>query len=199
MSTLIASQPEAGISNPSIPVTLTRVPEESEPIVEPKQEFPKIPELIPQPPVYGIPTTEQMKKPAGLPQAPADGWFKAIQPGFKGPDVRMHGADQSEVPIVRVEPVYPQRALDRGIEGWVEVEFTVTEVGRISEPTILRSHPSGIFNRAALRAIERWKYEPKVVGGQPVARPGMRNRFRFKLNEAGPRSNRSMGRLEINL
>jgi protein TonB len=99
-----------------------------------------------------------------------------------GPIIRVPGADQGEIPIVRVEPIYPQRAVQRGIEGWVEVEFTVTEVGSISEPTILRSHPSGIFDRAALRAIERWKYEPKIVDGQPVSRPGVRNRFRFEMN-----------------
>jgi protein TonB len=188
MSVLIASQPGAVISDPSKPVTLTRVPEEPEPIVEPEREFPKIPELTPQLPVEGISIAEQTMKPAGLPQEPADGWFEPIQPGIRGSSIIVPGADQSEIPIVRVEPVYPRRALDRGIEGWVEVEFTVTEVGSISEPRILRSHPSAIFNKAALRAIERWKYEPKLVDGQPVPRPGMRNRFRFQLNEAGPRS-----------
>jgi len=189
MSALITSQPEAVISHPSKPVTLTRVLEQPEPIVEPKPEFPKIRELIPQPPMKGVPTAGRAKKPASLPQGPAGDWFSPIQPGFTGPDVFMQGADQNVIPIVRVEPVYPQSALDRGIEGWVEVEFTVTEVGGVSEPTILRSHPNGIFNRVALRAIERWKYEPKVVDGQPVPRPGMRNRFRFQMNEAGSRSN----------
>jgi protein TonB len=182
MSALIASQPGEENSDPSIPVTLTRLPEQPDPIVEPKPQLPEIPEVIPQPRITGIPTTRQSKKPAGLPQGPAEGWINSIQPGFMEPNERMPVSDQSEIPIVRVEPVYPQRALERGIEGWVEVEFTVTEVGSISEPTILRSHPSGIFNRAALRAIERWKYEPKVVDGQPVSRPGMRNRFRFEMN-----------------
>jgi protein TonB len=188
MNALITSQPEPAIDDPSIPVNLTRAPEVPEPIAEPKPELPEIRELIPQPPIKGVPTAEPAKKTAGLPQGPAEGWFAPTQPGFTGPDVRIPGADQSEIPIVRVEPVYPQRALERGIEGWVEVEFTVTEVGSISEPTILRSHPSAIFDRAALRAIERWKYEPKVVDGQPVPRPGLRNRFRFQLKEAGPRS-----------
>jgi protein TonB len=88
---------------------------------------------------------------------------------------------------MRVEPVYPPRALERGIEGWVGVEFTVTEVGSISEPKILRSYPSAIFNNAARRAIARWKYESKVVDGQPVSRPGMRNRFRFELSGSSSR------------
>ncbi len=189
MSALIASQPGAVISHPSIPVTLTRVPVEPQPIPEPDPVLPPIPEPVPRVPVDGIPTGEKTMKPVGLPQGPAGGWFDPIQSGIPGPTIHVPSADQSEIPIVRVEPVYPRRALDRGIEGWVEVEFTVTEVGSISEPTILQSHPSAIFNKAALHAIERWKYEPKVVDGQPVPRPGMRNRFRFQLNEAGSRSN----------
>jgi protein TonB len=189
MSALIASQPGEGNSEPSIPLVLTRLPDQPDPIVEPKTQLPEMPEVIPRPHVTGITTTQQPKEPTGLPEGPADGWIESIGPGFTEPDVDVRGSDQSEIPIVRIEPVYPQRALDRGIEGWVDVEFTVTEVGSISEPTILHSHPSGIFNRAALRAIERWKYEPKVVDGQPVSRPGMRNRFRFKMNEAGPGSN----------
>jgi len=188
MSALIANQPGEEVSDSSIPFILTRLPDPPDPIVEPKPQLPERPEVIPQPQVTGISTTQQSKKPVGLPQGPADDWIKSIQPGFTKPETGLRGSDQSEIPIVRVEPVYPQRALDRGVEGWVEVEFTVTEVGSISEPTILRSHPSGIFNRAALRAIERWKYEPKLVDGQPVARPGMRNRFRFELNKASPRS-----------
>jgi protein TonB len=187
MSALIASQPGTSINNPSIPVTLIRVPNEPEPIPEPDPVLPSIPEPTPRGPVDGIQITDSATSPVNLPPGPAEDWFESIQPGITGPTIRVPGADQNEIPIVRVEPVYPQRALDRGIEGWVEVEFTVTEVGSISEPTILRSHPSAVFNKAALRAIERWKYEPKVVDGQPVSRPGMRKRLRFELNEGGSR------------
>jgi protein TonB len=189
MSALIASKPEAVISDPSEPVILTRVLEEPEPIVEPERVFPEIRELTPQLRVEGIAITETATNPVNLPPGPSEEGLGPIRPVFTGPIMDVPGADQSEIPIVRVEPIYPRRALDRGIEGWVEVEFTVTEVGSISEPTILRSHPSAIFNRAALRAIERWKYEPKLVDGQPVSRPGMRKRLRFQLNEAGSRSN----------
>jgi protein TonB len=182
MSALIASQPGETPTDTSIPVFLTRVLEQPEPIPERKPVLPQIPAPNPQVPGDGIPIADSEKTPVRLPGGPAVGWPGAVGTGIVGPIIHVPGADQGEIPIVRVEPIYPQRALERGITGWVEVEFTVTEVGSISEPTILRSHPSGIFNRAALRAIERWKYEPKIVDGQPVSRPGIRNRFRFEMN-----------------
>ena len=189
MSALIASQPGQATIDRSIPVIWTRVPDQPEPIREPDPVLPTLPEPIPQTPGEGIPIADAKKVLTTLPREPGEGWPVAIGPAITGPVIRVPAADQSEIPIVRVEPVYPQRALDRGIEGWVDVEFTVTEVGSVSAPRILRSsHAGGIFNRAALRAIERWKYEPKIVDGQPVARPGMRNRFRFELTKAGSRS-----------
>jgi protein TonB len=188
MSALIASQPGEATSDPPIAVTWTRALDPPESIPEPDSVLPTIAEPIPRTPGEGIPMTDSVEELATLPPGPGEGWSMAPHPYITGPVVPVPAADQSEMPIVRVEPVYPRHALDRGIEGWVDVEFTVTEVGSISDPRILRSHPGGIFNRAALRAIERWKYAPKIVDGQPVARPGMRNRFRFELNKAGSRS-----------
>ena len=156
--------------------------DDPEPVVEPDPVLPPMPEPIPFTPKGKISITESGETRIVLPPEPGNGWTGAVDPYITGPVVRVPGADQSEIPIVRVEPIYPRRALARGIEGWVEVEFTVTEVGSISDPMILRSEPSGIFDRAALRAIERWKYEPKIVDGRPVSRPGMRNRFRFQMD-----------------
>lgn len=185
MSALIAGQPDTTTGPPSIPVSLLRVPHVPEPIVKPKPEFPELPKPITHPVVDGIPTDMPTAKSPPLPNGPAEGWFKSISGGYTIPNINMPGSNQSEIPIVRVEPVYPQRALDRGIVGWVDVEFTVTEVGGVSEPKVLGAQPSSIFNRAALRAIERWKYEPKMVDGQPVSRPGMRMRLRFELTGDG--------------
>jgi len=182
MSVLIASPPGAVSSVPSIPVTLIRPPEPSDPIVPRKPELPTIPEPKPNVPGPAIQGPKPSRNPPKLHPGPSEPWFVGIEPGFVDPIGPMTAADHGESPIIRIEPLYPQRALERGIEGWVDVEFTVTEVGTISEPRILGSHPSTIFNGAALRAIKRWKYAPMIVDGQPVARPGMRTRFRFELS-----------------
>lgn len=78
-------------------------------------------------------------------------------------------SDSDVQPIVRIPPQYPIRAAERGIEGWVLIEFTVTETGSVIDPVIVDADPPSIFNRAALRAVVKWKYRPMMVGGKPVA------------------------------
>ncbi len=98
-----------------------------------------------------------------------------------GPSLGGPPSDGEEVPLVRIEPRYPPRALSRGIEGWVQLEFTVSETGAVIDPQVIDSEPSSIFNRAAIRAVERWKYKPKVVDGVPVARTGVQVVLTFKI------------------
>jgi protein TonB len=70
--------------------------------------------------------------------------------------------------IQRVNPEYPREAERRGTEGSVEVSFTVSPEGKVSDVIIVNSEPSDIFDRAAVDAVRRWRYEPKKVGGVPV-------------------------------
>jgi len=71
-------------------------------------------------------------------------------------------------PLVRVPAEYPISALSRRIEGFVILGFTVTESGSVTDAEILRAEPPGIFDRAALRAVSRFKYQPQFVDGKPV-------------------------------
>ena len=61
---------------------------------------------------------------------------------------------------VMVPPTYPSRALDRGIEGYVDVQFEVTAMGSTQQVFVLRSEPEGVFDKSAIRAVKRWKYLP---------------------------------------
>ena len=72
-------------------------------------------------------------------------------------------------PLVRIPADYPISALAKGIEGFVEMRFTVTETGAVADPEVLRSNPPGVFDRAARRAVLKWKYQPQMVEGQPTA------------------------------
>jgi len=69
------------------------------------------------------------------------------------------------IPLVRIPPIYPMRAANRRIQGWVKVEFTITKEGTVKNPVIVASKPSSIFNRAALKAIKRWKFKPHIMAG----------------------------------
>lgn len=72
-------------------------------------------------------------------------------------------------PLVRTHPEYPVSALVDSIEGYVIVRFTVTETGSVADPEILRSQPPGVFDRSAMRAVLKWKYQPQIVDGKPAA------------------------------
>lgn len=78
------------------------------------------------------------------------------------------GGLQEAIPLVRIPPLYPPSALSRRIEGRVRIEFTVSEEGRVLNPVVVAAKPKGVFNRAALRAIRRWKFNKRLIDGQPV-------------------------------
>ena len=91
------------------------------------------------------------------------------------------GSDSDVVPVVRVNPQYPIRAAEQGVEGWVELEFTITASGTVKDPVVVAAKPARIFDVEALRAIGKWRYNPKIVDGKPVERSGVRVRLRFRL------------------
>lgn len=94
----------------------------------------------------------------------------------------MNIAEGDYLPIVRVAPVYPARALSRGLEGFVDLSFTVTTAGTVKDPIVLQS-TSSLFERAALRAVLKFKYKPRVVDGVPVEVPGVKTRISFQLED----------------
>ena len=93
------------------------------------------------------------------------------------------GADGDVVPMVRVNPQYPQRASARGIEGWVHLRFTVTKVGTTNDIQVVGADPRGYFETAAKSAVKRYKYKPKVENGEAVVRPGVEVVLSFELEK----------------
>jgi len=88
------------------------------------------------------------------------------------------------LPIVKVAPIYPQRALSRGIEGHCTVQYTVTKQGTIRDPFVVENDcTSSLFHRASVQAALKFKYKPRVVDGQAIEVPGVQNRFRFEITQ----------------
>lgn len=84
------------------------------------------------------------------------------------------------VPAARVAPEYPRQALKRRQEGTVDVELRVNPDGTVADAKILRSDPPGVFDDAALRAIRKWKFKPKMVDDKAVEATGTQ-RMEFRL------------------
>lgn len=94
----------------------------------------------------------------------------------------MNIAEGDYLPIVRVAPIYPARAQSRGLEGYVDMSFTVTATGSVIDPIVMFS-TSGLFERAATRAVLKFKYKPRVVDGIPVDVSGVKTRITFKMED----------------
>jgi protein TonB len=95
------------------------------------------------------------------------------------------GVDRDVMPLVRVDPVYPPREQTRGRQGWVRVQFDVTRAGTVRNAIVVAAEPRDAFEEAALEAVARWRYNPRIVKGVAVDRVGLQTLFHFTLD--GPR------------
>jgi len=77
-----------------------------------------------------------------------------------------------------VQPVYPEAARKRGVEGWVELAFTVTPNGTVEDVEVRNASPANVFDDSAVRAIRGWRFEPVERNGEKVAQRAM-VRLRF--------------------
>ncbi len=107
-------------------------------------------------------------------------------------------SDGEYLPIVKVQPQYPRRALSRGMTGWVILEFTVTAQGFVENPVVLENcgwvksartsdecegKPNSVFDSAAKKAAVKFKYKPKVIDGNPVSTSGVPHKITFELTD----------------
>lgn len=88
---------------------------------------------------------------------------------------------QQYMPISRVEPNYPLRALRNDIEGYVVLQFDIDTHGSPINISIVKAEPSNIFNREALRAVRRWKYQPYVVDGKAEIVKNQQTKVEFRI------------------
>jgi len=91
------------------------------------------------------------------------------------------GLDGDVTPIVQTKPEYPARELSRGTQGWVRVQFSVTSIGTVRDAVVVDSEPDVVFDQAALKAIARWRYNPRVENGEAVERVGLQTIIRFTI------------------
>ena len=96
----------------------------------------------------------------------------------EGPDV---------VPLFRANPQYPEGAMRRGLEGWVQLEFDITDTGTVENVRAVASLEK-IFEQPAIAALQRWRYVPKFENGLPVGRSSVRTVITFCLDACDRRT-----------
>ena len=179
MQALIATGVGDPVAGNSIRIADITIPEMEIEIarIEPKPQEPDVPEDIPDLPDLEV-SNMDMSSEAGLNVARVE-----LDLGNIDANVSVGINDSDMLPIVTVNPQYPNRALTRGIEGWCQVMFTVTETGTVENPIVVDSDPPEVFDSASLRAVLRFKFNPRVVNGVAVPVEGVQYLFRYNVDE----------------
>ena len=81
--------------------------------------------------------------------------------------------------VYAVDPVFPEAAREHDLTGFVDLEFTVRADGSVTDVTVLKAEPAGVFEKSAVAAVAQWRYRPIARDGVPVS-----EHARLRLNFA---------------
>ena len=84
-------------------------------------------------------------------------------------------------PVKRVPPIYPASAALANQEGFVTLQFDITETGATDNIKVVKSSPAGVFDISAVKAMKQWQYKPRVQGGKAQRQTGILVQLDFKL------------------
>lgn len=157
-------------------IDFVRIREDSEARRRERKPPKKIAEPEPEPPQLNM---AQVPRPRGEALAQADVNLDFQLAGGLG--IGNAPSDADVIPLVRIEPTYPERALSRGTEGWVMLEFSISPQGSVQDVVVVDAEPQRVFDSAAKRAVRRWKYRPRIEDGTAVTRQGVQVVLTFRM------------------
>lgn len=175
-------------------VSLVSMPSQQAPVAPPeppkpeppKKEPAKIPVKKKTPPKQAeLPKPQPIaeEKPSAMPTAPVIAPQPVSRPAPAPAVVNTEPRiSTGVVPLERVPPKYPARAASRHIEGWVKIEFTITTDGDVENAVVVEAEPAEVFDEAALKAINQWKFKEKMVNGVAVEQRAVQT-LQFKLTQ----------------
>jgi protein TonB len=167
-------KPKPGVPKPPTPIKKPVVIKKPLPKPQPAD----IADIIPVPKFEPSPPTATQ---APVTPSNSSATAKTADTSGQGHDADKKTVMSGVVPLVRVPPTYPSRAANRGIEGWVKVEFTIKPNGTVADAVVIQSKPEDVFDDAALTAINQWEFKPKIVNGVAVSQRAVQQ-LQFNLD-----------------
>jgi len=154
-----------------------------EEIVERRRDKPKKPppaqQPPPEPPTPELDDADPSAEKIAIAAVPVETEINLTGGGFN-----LGAGEGDYLPLVKVAPIYPRRAVSRGIEGYCVVEYTVTSLGTVKDVRVVEQQCSHqVFRKPSLQAALKFKYKPRVIDGQAAEVPGVRNQFTYKLED----------------
>ena len=142
---------------------------------------PNEPDIIVEDLTRIVPTPDRNPQSTDLESISVPGAKPLLPPREPGIQLGMP-VDGALVNMFRVQPVYPARALQMGLEGHVIVQLDVDAKGQVANAVVVESSHQ-IFEKSALRAATAFRYKPRVVDGIALPTRGIQNLFRFNMDE----------------
>ncbi|HCE2678584.1 TPA: energy transducer TonB [Vibrio parahaemolyticus] len=102
---------------------------------------------------------------------------------INAPNLKGTMGNQQALPLYKVEPRYPSKALKRKVEGYVIMRFTIDTTGRPKDIEVIDAEPKRMFEKEAISALKKWKYQPKVENGVSIEQFGQTAKVEFKLGK----------------
>ncbi|MGJ8559055.1 MAG: energy transducer TonB [Litorimonas sp.] len=134
-------------------------------------------DVPPPPPIVDIPVTDRPLEPVYTPGNP--GHVFDPKPYVVPTVVQVYQTDSDPTPLVRGLPTMPPRA---NRSGHCRISFDISPNGKpYNVEALICSQP--LFERAAIRSVQKWVYRPKIQDGLPVTRRGLETRIRFELRD----------------
>jgi protein TonB len=108
-------------------------------------------------------------------------------PEFESPKIdasnfKITVSDRDAQPLVRIPPVVPPRFLQGDNSGYCKVRFDVSPEGQPFN-VVATYCTQRLFERASIKSVQKWKYNPKIVDGRSVARSGVESKITFRLTD----------------
>lgn len=93
------------------------------------------------------------------------------------------GVETEVVPLNNIQPAYPRRALEMGVEGYVKLAFTINRLGQVENIRVVEADPPNMFEREARRAAARWRFAPRTENGRSIEREAVKT-LTFRLEKS---------------
>ena len=171
-----------------VPITPTPTPKKPAPalikkpaIIIPTKAAPSSPVVTESVPVVNAePLSAPVSQPAPVTSQGAESIAKSTESTNHEHDADKKSVISGIMPLVKVNPIYPTRAVSHGIEGWVRIEFTIQADGSVADAVVVQAMPEAIFDDAALTAVTQWQFKPKMINGVAVQqRAGQQLQFKL--------------------
>ena len=95
--------------------------------------------------------------------------------------------DRDYSPVATFGPIYPRPALTQGIQGYCVIQYTVTSLGTVQDPSVMEDQcTNSLFIAPSIEATLKFEFRPRIIDSVAVDVPGVQNKFTYQISDDLP-------------